>query len=104
MCLAYDIGNPQFLQIHHCQHRGGKIAADGNHGAVKIARSQRPQHFLVLTVAHHRVGHMVGKLLHQIIPPIHSKHLALLLTQLAGDLRAKPAQADYQIRFHNNSS
>ena len=64
--LADHIGNPQLLQVQGGQHGGRQIAADGHNGAVEVAHPQRPQYFLVLAVAHHGLGHIVGHLLHRV--------------------------------------
>ena len=91
MGLADHIGNPQFLQIHHRQHRGCQIVTNGHDGAVKIAGAQGPKDFLVLSVTGDSMGHMICHLLHQVFLDIHRQDLATQLAELPGGFRSEQA-------------
>ena len=95
--LADDIGHAQLLQVHGSQHGSRQIAANGDDSAVEIPGTQRPQDLLVLSVAHHRVGHVVGHLLHQIAALIQRQHLRAQCAQLPGKGLAEPAKTDYNV-------
>ena len=100
VCLAHKIRNAQLLQIHHRQYRSCQIVANGNHGTVEIPSAQRPQHFLVLSVTHHSVSHIVAQLLYQIRAHVHCQHLCTQLTQISCQTGSKTPQTNYHIGFH----
>ena len=72
---------------------GLNIIAIKRDGAIKILGTQCPLDLLVLGIGHHRMGHIVAHLLHQLAADIHRQHLAAQFTQAASHLAAKASQS-----------
>ena len=100
MGLAHNIGYAQLLQVHGGEYGGSQIVADGNDGAVEVPHPQGAEDLLILGISHHRVGHLVCHLLHQLAAYIQGQHLRPQAAKLPGNGGTEPAQADHNIVFH----
>ena len=98
--LAHHLLHPGLLQVQGDEGAVPHVAAGGHDGAVKIAHSQSPQHRRVLGVPGHRVGHLLGHLLHPLAVGVDGQHFMAQAAQLGGHRAAKAPQADHYKGLH----
>ena len=97
--LAHDGLHAEFLEVQRRHDAGGQIAADGDDGAVIIARTERAQRVFIPRVADGRAGDLAFHFLHELRVQVHSHDLAAELVQPLRDRGAEAAEADDQICF-----
>ena len=95
--LANDHGHVQCLEVQGDENAGGQIAAHRHHSAVHVAHAQRGKHLFIPCIAHHRIGHAVGELLHLLGILVDDHDLVAQLLELQGQRRAEPSQSNNNV-------
>ena len=98
--LAGQMLHADGLQVHHGEHAGGQVGADGQDDLVAFGDAQLLQYVLVPDIGGHGARHLIRYLIHVFSLPVHGEHVRAAPGKLQRHFLAETAQSQYSEALH----